>query len=316
MTRSTSPTPAPTTSLRSSTTAARGSRAAWLMLLLLVAGCATTGSTSGSGVGDRMIAKPPFYAGQLAGAVAEGVAHLPITYQRGAEQSPIFEPAGTPGSPVAALLAEMNAYLDSLGVTTRVPATSPMPGTPPDVRFGCETDAAGDCIRNTDGALGRRPEYMRLAVGRPSADWIAWTSGALQGADRTHALVVTLEVGQFFVQQRGLRGDKVVELGTGHTVPLRWLTSLETPVSVVMITGALVDRDGRAVRMGAEGMLAKRTRLLASSFGAQALITDEDVNDLRAARRDDLPGQPLVWQVALREMVTQLTGAALASRQE
>jgi hypothetical protein len=82
--------------------------------------------------------------------------------------------------------------------------------------------------------------------------------------------------------------------GAYRLVP--WLTSLETPVSVIMLTGALVDGDGRAVRICTEGMLARRTCLLASSVGAQALIRDDNVYELRSSRRDDLPGHPLDWR--------------------
>jgi hypothetical protein len=122
------------------------------------------------------------------------------------------------------------------------------------------------------------------------------------------ALVLTLEVGQYLPRQTGLRGDKEVELGTGHVVRLPWLTSLETPVSVLQLTGALVSSDGRAIRIGAEGILARRTPLVASALGAQRLVSDEDVEQARTLRRDDLPGQPLAWQVALRHLVAQLTG--------
>jgi hypothetical protein len=45
-----------------------------------------------------------------------------------------------------------------------------------------------------------------------------------------------------------------------------------------------------------------------SGIGAQALITDDDVQQLRTQRREDLPGQPLVWQVALQQLVADLTG--------
>lgn len=90
---------------------------------------------------------------------------------------------------------------------------------------------------------------------------------------------------------------------------LPWLMSLETPVSVLQLTGALIGRAGRAVRIGAEGLLARRTGIIAAGFGAQALVTDEDVEQLRTRRREDLPGRPLVWQVALRTLVERLTGS-------
>ena len=91
-------------------------------------------------------------------------------------------------------------------------------------------------------------------------------------------------------------------------MPLPWLTSLETPVSVLQLTGAVMGRDGLAVRIGAEGMLARRTGLVMSGLGAQALISDDDVQQLRTLRREDLPGRPLVWQVALGQLVADLAG--------
>ena len=95
---------------------------------------------------------------------------------------------------------------------------------------------------------------------------------------------------------------------TGYSVDVPWLTSLETPVSVLQVTGARVGRDGRAQRIGAEGLLARRTSLPISALGAQAMISDAEVEQARTARREDLPGQPLVWQVALRELVRGLIG--------
>jgi hypothetical protein len=104
---------------------------------------------------------------------------------------------------------------------------------------------------------------------------------------------------------------KQLELGTA-SCRTSWLTSLETPVSVLQLTGALVGKDGRAIRIGAEGLIAHRTSLLASAAGAQALITEEDVKRLNTARRDDLPGKPLVWQVSLRNLVAELTAQPIS----
>ena len=91
-------------------------------------------------------------------------------------------------------------------------------------------------------------------------------------------------------------------------MPLPWLTSLEAPVSVLQVTGALVDREGKAVRIGAEGIMARRTSLMGSGVGLQRILRDEDIEQTRSLVRDDLPGRPLAWQVALRHLVEQLTG--------
>jgi hypothetical protein len=105
-----------------------------------------------------------------------------------------------------------------------------------------------------------------------------------------------------------------VELGTSYVAGLPWLTSLETPVSVLQLTGALVDTSGRALRIGAEGILPVRTRLAISALGAQELLRDEHVEAARSLRRADLPEQPLAWQVAIANVVSQLTGRQGASR--
>ena len=120
-------------------------------------------------------------------------------------------------------------------------------------------------------------------------------------------MVITLEVGQYLTRQRGLVGAKDVDLGTNNVAKLPWLTSLETPVTVLQLTGALVDRDGKAIRIGAEGFYVRRTRLGISAIGGQELIGDEDIVKAREARRDDLAGSPLAWRVALGNLVAGLT---------
>jgi hypothetical protein len=105
-----------------------------------------------------------------------------------------------------------------------------------------------------------------------------------------------------------------LELGTANTASLPWLTSMETPVAVLQLTGALVDREGKAIRIGAEGFMAKRTRFALSAIGAQELLRDEDVAQARTARRGDLPGEPLEWQVALWHLMARLTGREPASQ--
>jgi len=163
----------------------------------------------------------------------------------------------------------------------------------------------GDCVGDGDEDANHQ---LELSVGRPSREWIDWIGTTLDSASHDNALLITLELGQYWPRQKGLSLGKEVRLGSDYAVGVPWLTSLERPVAVVQLTGALVGRDGRAIRIGAEGMLAKRSHIVVSALGAQSLVTDEDVERLRTLRRDDLPNQPLVWQVALRNLVSQLTG--------
>ena len=292
-----------------------------LPAMMSLAACSSTGATFRSGVGDAFPEHPPYYAGvprDVVAADASRIGHLPIAFQRGASQSEIFDPQTGPGTPTAALLVEMSAYLDTLlaGTSTRV---SPPEGSasPPDVRFGCLTDSGmpdADCTVDDGSALGRGRQQIKLAVGRPSPEWTARMRETTASAGVARTLVVTLEVGQMLLRQRGLAGRKELELGTDHTARFPWLTSLETPVPVLQLTGVLVDREGKAIRIGAEAFQAKRTSFLVSSAGAQALLLDEDVAEARTRRREELPGQPLAWQVALGHLVSQLTGRGLTPR--
>jgi hypothetical protein len=271
----------------------------FLMVSMMLAGCA--GATIRSGVGEQRLEEPPYYGGTH---VFDGgvIAHLPITFQRGATDSEMFDPKSTEGTPVHALLMEMNAYLDSLAVTNALGPVS-VRGTPPDIQFGC-----GSTITSVDSCEETADYRLRLAVARPSKSWIESVRDVASSAGARRVLMINLETGNYWANQKNLRGQKNVLLGTNYAVDIPWLTALDKPVSVLQLTGALMDTTGMAVRIGAEGLMAKRTNIVLSGLGVQSLISDEDVAQIRTARRTDLKGSPLVWQVALRNLVAQLTG--------
>ena len=279
--------------------------------LAMTTACATAGATYKSGVAPRSFDRPPFYAGTATTSDPRRVAHLPVRYQRGAEQDATFEPKAESGSPAAAVIAEMNAYLDSLAISTKLSPRIVEAGTAPDVHFGCLPGLADSCVG--EGEPDHTNRQLQLSVGRPSEAWIAWLGTALDSTRHDQALIVTLELGQYWPRQKGLSIHKEVRLGTDYAVSIPWLTSLEKPVAVVQLTGALVGRDGRATRIGAEGLMAKRSNIVMSALGAQMLITDDDIAQLRTLRREDLPGAPLVWQVALRNLVAQLVAPTPAT---
>jgi hypothetical protein len=289
--------------------------------------CSTTGATFRSGVGDAFPDRAPYYAGARTTFAADTGARigvLPVHYQPGVGAARLYDPGWGPNSAISDLIKEMNGFLDSLTTGTGKPAirlvtglardrTLPSDlklGVAPDVRFGCLTELelpGDDCAARGDSVLGRGRQIMKLAVGRPDPVWTRWVGTTMDAARTTHTILITLEVGQYLPKQRGLVGKKIVELGTAHDVELPWLTSLETPVTVLQLTGALVDRQGKAVRIGAEGIVAKRTPLLVSAIGAQTVLSDDDVALVLTARREDVAGQPLAWRVAMRELVRQLT---------
>lgn len=255
-----------------------------------------------------MIDHPPYFAGRNDPVDTGSIGHFPIAYQRGAAQDAMFDPRGGANTPIGRLLVEMNQYLNLLRDREAYAGDLPAGAVPPDVMFGCPSLGSGhDCLERDDSLAGGGSNLMRLAVGRPSNRWIEWAAGLNDRDSVALSLVLTLELGQYFLREEGAGDRKIVELGTGYTVSFSWFTSVDAPVEVLQLTGALMGADGRAIRIGAEGMLARRTNLLLSSIGAQNQITDEEIEKLRAQRREDLPGQPLVWEVAMRNLVLALT---------
>jgi hypothetical protein len=130
-----------------------------------------------------------------------------------------------------------------------------------------------------------------------------WRDQARAAAGDSVAAVITIQLGfdQYWVRQASWKGNKTIELGTGRTMPVAWLTSLDDPVQVLQVTGALVSREGKVVRVGAEGLIARRTGMTASIAGAQEVLTEEDLAALFAPQTGTPP-----WRAALRALVEGL----------
>lgn len=280
-----------------------GRRAALPCLTILVAfaGCASL--PGADAMSETLHSDPPYRAGRLPDAPPQRIAVTPVTFQVG-EDGPAFAPSAGRGTPVARVLDRVDAWLADQ--THLKPLDAPPTGDPPDVRFGCRTDATGDCEPFVE-MMNEGPPLV-LGVRRPNVEWevSARTTMATEMTDAL--LVVTLEIGQYWPRQLDWRGRKGVDLGTNHRQDLPWLTSLDDPVQVLQLTAALVDRDGVVVRIGAEGLIARRSRLTVSAIGGQELLSDEDVDALLAARREDLPGDPPVLETALADLVAGVTG--------
>lgn len=277
-----------------------------LLSATLLGACA--GSTLGSGVGDTWIDRPPYYAGSTAadtGRVgAADVLYLPVYVQPDPDAAPRMGASAGDGANLARLVEAMNAELASAaaGRGWRRSPTA-IPGEPPDVQLGCEADVMGDCMIDEDD-LGNPVwnDDLRLAVTRGSPEWRDAAVEVLSRENASAIVLLTIETGWYWPRQTNWRGSKVVELGTERIQELPWLTALDRPVQVLQVTGLAFGPDGRARRIGGEGLLARRTPIVLSGFGIDALVSDEDV----ARLLDGGAGVP-DWrsgvEVLLRELV-------------
>jgi hypothetical protein len=212
------------------------------------------------------------------------------------------DPAKSP-----ALGALLDSIAAEIAATGRSRALSlPVAGAPR-VTFGCfsgDLNAKGEMIPEDECDPDVR--RMRFAVVDPSKAWReAWKAAAADSLDAV--LVFDLSFGQYWVRQQDWKGHKAIELGSGYRAPVAWLTSLDDPVEVLQLSAALVTADGKVVRVASEGLIARRTGMMASMLGAQEILTEDDLATLRERRRDDLPGSPPVWRAAVRALVERLT---------
>jgi hypothetical protein len=140
----------------------------------------------------------------------------------------------------------------------------------------------------------------------------AWKDSLLARAEQNHVdyfLFITVGFSEYFLRMKNLLGSKELQLGTGYSIPSEWLTDLDTPAEVLHVTGALLDKNGKILRCGAEGIIAKKTGFLKSLIDLQEMISTEEIaNLLKNDRREDLPEKPLKWEAALQNLVAQLLG--------
>ena len=155
---------------------------------------------------------------------------------------------------------------------------------------------------------------MVLHVRKPSAAWSQAMAALLAREGAPYAVVVTLAVSQYPKGREGVFGKKVV-LGTGHEERIEFLTAEDKLLEVLQFTGVLVDAQGRVVRAGAEGILARDTPFAAQVVDVSKVLDDRTLERvLTKERRKDLPGDPPKWEVALGNLVAQLRGDRAALR--
>jgi len=141
----------------------------------------------------------------------------------------------------------------------------------------------------------------RLALGLVVLAGAAAQASAAMGAGRTDLLEGAPYYRSTF--------KKRVVLGTAYETDIRFLSAELEPVHVLSVAGLLVDAEGKVVRAGSEGVLSEDTPFWAQAVGARKeLDTDAVLQLLENERREDLPGRPVTWQVALENLIAQLLG--------
>jgi len=273
----------------------------FVFLAVGASGCATMRSYSH----PRALVGAPYYHSYTGVRVPEGsvVAHLPIGIDETAG------PGGRKRSMLVPLLDAMNGFLDAAGWSTRLDS-APAPET--EAPWAYVGSAPGLAERRGSGGWSDESPSagMVIQIASPSRRWAERLRALAARQQADFVLVIALGPGEYYLRQRGgLSLRKELQLGTGYTVPVAWLNAVDQPIQVLHLTGLLLSRDGTVLRAGAEGIIAKQPSFALSLLHLQNPLTESDVASILASlHREDLDGQPLVWQVALENLVRQLLG--------
>lgn len=152
---------------------------------------------------------------------------------------------------------------------------------------------------------------MVLHLARPGGEWRREAGEIIAQSGEDYAIQVQIGVSQYMKGYSGVF-KKEVALGTGYRQPVRFLTAEDKPVEVLHLTGVLVDRQGKVVRAGAEGIVLRDTPFLAQALDVERMFDEREIERvLTRERRHDLPGAPLKIDVALDNLLDQLTRSAV-----
>ena len=235
--------------------------------------------------------KAPYYHGKRP-PVGARIAWTPVMTP--ATKAAFTKRGDAPSGTMQALLDTLNASLAAMlkgapRVSDERLAT--LVEGAPEIRFGCEQELFGEAVRtgkwyHSAGCV--EPEDKTnlrnsLWIQTGTKDWRKRAAAAMAGDSADYMLMLSLRIGDQYPWS-GWRG-KGIRLGTGYDAELPWLSSVDKPVTVVQLVGTIVDREGKPVRSGAEGLFASKPGGITFLLGGQQAVSDTQLAELLAATR-------------------------------
>lgn len=204
------------------------------------------------------------------------------------------------------LIDTINSYLDSLNWSQPLSANPPQKGAPYLFVGSSEAESAPPVTMMMRENHDLYPP-MAMYLEKPSKAWRKTISQNMSRQKGEYALLIWIGLTEYPKANKGVFKKKVV-LGTGYEHEIRFLSAVDKPVEVLQVTGVLLDKEGNVLRAGAEGFLHEDSPFWVQVLEAGTTIDDNAINKLfEEQRREDLPGSPLAWRVALYNLMEQLT---------
>ncbi len=250
--------------------------------------------------------KPPYYWKSFSKLETQGltVGHLPVMVDNVTYRSET-------GADWRPLIDAMNDYLAAQEWTVAMDPIGLPRGKKPEFYIG-NADMMGAPL-NSETLRSEDADEDDPVFGMYKRDGAqAWKNALMaQAKEKGVDAIVFIQVGlsEYFVRQKNLLGGKELFVGTGYRIPVKWLTSLDDPVEVLHVTGILMDKTGKVYRVGAEGILAAKTAgFFESIIDLRNSLTGEAIRNVTTEqKRKDLTGEPLNYQIALQNLVANLS---------
>lgn len=204
------------------------------------------------------------------------------------------------------LMEIMNQYLDSLAWSEPIAVAVQNNGLPWLFVGSSEAETAPPATMMMRDEHDEYPP-MALYLDKPTREWRQSFTGMMNEEQADYAILLWLGLTEYPKADKGLFKKKVV-LGTGYEREIRFLSAVDKPVEVLQLTGVLLDKNGNVVRAGAEGFLHEDSPFWVQVLEAGTTVDDRAIRKLFTEEvREDLPGRPLAWKVAVENLVKQLT---------
>lgn len=234
---------------------------------------------------------------------SDQLVHAPVMFDKEMSEEFFYQGREVVLQPIVEV---MNHYLDSLAWSQPLTGSLPEKGLPWLFVGSSEAETAPPVMITMRQEHDEYPP-MALYLEKPSKAWKQSFSQQMseQGAD--YALLIWIGLTEYPKADKGLFKKKVV-LGTGYEHEIRFLSAVDKPVEVLQLTGVLLDKEGNVIRAGAEGFLHEDSPFWVQTLEAGTTIDDNAIEKLLTEEsREDLPGKPLAWKVALDNLVERLT---------
>lgn len=211
------------------------------------------------------------------------------------------------------LMDVMNQYLDSLAWSQPMAFSIPQEGLPWLFVGSSEAETAPAVTMMMRDDHDEYPP-MALYMEKPSKEWKQSFAQMMTEQEADYALLFWIGLTEYPKADKGMFKKKVI-LGTNYEHEIRFLSAVDKPVEVLQLTGVLMDKDGNVMRAGAEGFLHEDSPFWVQVLDAGTTIDDNAIQKLfTEERREDLPGRPLAWKVAVDNLVSQLTNRAIKQK--